>query len=230
MTRQLGLTRIVIVEDHTLFAESLDIALTLEGHDVRRVSPGEGGPTTSMTILAATLHHRPRVALIDLALGATASGVRLIEPLQRAGVSVVVITGCADRLVWGECLRAGASAVLSKSEPLNVTLAAIRHLREGRCVMSREERERLMSASAQDRSELHEVRHRLASLTPRERQVLVHLMHGRSVREIAGTSVVSEATVRTQVKSILAKLHVSSQLAAVSLAHRGGLPVIEVVA
>ena len=48
-------------------------------------------------------------------------------------------------------------------------------------------------------------------------------MRGRSVREIASIGVVSEATVRTQVKSILAKLEVSSQLAAVGLAHRMGL-------
>ena len=45
-------------------------------------------------------------------------------------------------------------------------------------------------------------------------------MKGRAVREIAGLSVVSEATVRTQVKSILAKLEVSSQLAAVGLANQ----------
>ncbi len=47
-------------------------------------------------------------------------------------------------------------------------------------------------------------------------------MQGRTVREIANLSVVSEATVRTQVKSILAKLEVSSQLAAVGLAHSIG--------
>ena len=48
-------------------------------------------------------------------------------------------------------------------------------------------------------------------------------MEGHTVRDIARISVVSEATVRTQVKSILAKLEVSSQLAAVGLAHEIGL-------
>lgn len=47
-------------------------------------------------------------------------------------------------------------------------------------------------------------------------------MAGRTVREIAIDGVVSEATVRTQVKAILAKLEVTSQLAAVGLAHRVG--------
>jgi DNA-binding NarL/FixJ family response regulator len=56
----------------------------------------------------------------------------------------------------------------------------------------------------------------------REREVLAHLMKGRTVREIAVSGVVSEATVRTQVKAILAKLDVTSQIAAVGLAHQVG--------
>ena len=56
----------------------------------------------------------------------------------------------------------------------------------------------------------------------RETEVLGHLMKGRAVRQIAERGAVSEATVRTQVKSILAKLEVTSQLAAVGVAHRVG--------
>ena len=63
---------------------------------------------------------------------------------------------------------------------------------------------------------------RLDQLTVREREVLAHLMRGRTVREIATVGVVSEATVRTQVKAILAKLDVTSQIAAVGLAHQVG--------
>ena len=56
----------------------------------------------------------------------------------------------------------------------------------------------------------------------REAEVLGQLMDGRQVRQIAETSVVSEATVRTQVKSILSKLEVTSQIGAVGLAHHAG--------
>jgi DNA-binding NarL/FixJ family response regulator len=66
------------------------------------------------------------------------------------------------------------------------------------------------------------VRERLDLLTVREAEVLGLLMTGLAVRDIADASVVSEATVRSQVKSILSKLEVSSQLAAVGLAHRVG--------
>nr|WP_281374640.1 LuxR C-terminal-related transcriptional regulator [Nocardioides soli] len=59
-------------------------------------------------------------------------------------------------------------------------------------------------------------------MTPREEAVLGELMQGRTVRDIASSSFVSEATVRTQVKAILSKLEVSSQLAAVGIANTAG--------
>jgi DNA-binding NarL/FixJ family response regulator len=88
--------------------------------------------------------------------------------------------------------------------------------------MTREEREELLREWASERAGLVELTSRLDQLTVREREVLAHLMKGRTVREIAADGVVAEATVRTQVKAILAKLHVTSQLAAVGLAHKVG--------
>ena len=61
-----------------------------------------------------------------------------------------------------------------------------------------------------------------ARLTDRERDTLQALARGRTVHEIANSWVLSEATVRTHVRSVLAKLNVPSQLAAVSLALRSG--------
>jgi two-component system nitrate/nitrite response regulator NarL len=88
--------------------------------------------------------------------------------------------------------------------------------------MDRDEREELLQLWHQERQKHQELRNRLQRLTPREREVLGHLTEGHTVRDIARLSVVSEATVRTQVKSILAKLEVSSQLAAVGIAHAVG--------
>jgi DNA-binding NarL/FixJ family response regulator len=88
--------------------------------------------------------------------------------------------------------------------------------------MSRAERDELLEEWRRVRRDHDSVRHRLDRLTHREREVLGELVEGHGVHDIASTDVVSEATVRTQVKSILAKLEVSSQLAAVGLAHRVG--------
>ncbi|WP_134765930.1 response regulator transcription factor [Nocardioides sp. 1609] len=217
MPRSLGLTRIVLIEDHALFAEALDVALTLEGHQVHRVSP-TSAPMTTAHLVTAALRSRPRIALLDLDLGPAGDGVRLITPLVDASVAVVVVTASTDRARWGDCVRQGARTVLPKSTPLNTILATIRRIGEGQRVMPREERDLLVAAFHDENRWLQHTRERLESLTTREREVLARLMAGRTVREIARESFVSEATVRTQVKSILSKLEVSSQIAAVGAA------------
>lgn len=213
--------RIVILEDHVLFAESLELALTIEGYDVRRV-PVPTEDQSPSALLTSVTRLRPRVVLLDLDLGKFGEGERLIAPMARAGINVVVVTGSVDRARWGEAVRFGARKVLSKSRPLNDILGAVRRINQGLRVMTREEREELLQAWGKERSHLVDMRARMDQLTVRERQVLAHLMRGNTVREIAAEGVVSEATVRTQVKSILAKLEVSSQLAAVGMAHKVG--------
>lgn len=213
--------RIAILEDHVLFAESLELALTVEGYDVRRIQIPQKEQAPG-TLITPVLRWRPRVALLDLDLGQFGDGEKLIAPLSRAGVNVVVVTASVDRARWGEAVRYGARKVLSKSRPLNDILATVRRINQGLQVMPREEREELLRAWAVERSHLLSMQTRLDQLTVREREVLAHLMKGRTVREIAVSGVVSEATVRTQVKAILAKLDVTSQIAAVGLAHQVG--------
>ena len=213
--------RVLIVEDHVLFAESLELALSMEGYDVRRlVMPEQGGSMS--TVLSAAVRAHPRIVLLDLDLGRFGDGVHLIPPLVGAGVSVVVITSSGDRARWGECLRYGARKVMSKTQPLNDILATVRRLNEGLPLMAPDEREELLQLWHHERLGKQVQRARLERLTNREREVLGHLVLGHTVREIAQAEVVSEATVRTQVKSILTKLGVSSQLAAATLALRAG--------
>ena len=213
--------RIVIVEDHVLFAESLELALTVEGYDVRRVTGPEKRQSPG-ALIATVLRRRPRVVFVDLDLGQFGDGEQLIAPLARAGINVIVVTASVDRARWGEAVRCGARKVLPKSRPLNEILATVRRLNQGLQVMTLDEREDLLREWAKERAANVDLNARLETLTVREREVLAYLMKGQTVREIATECVVAEATVRTQVKSILAKLEVTSQLAAVGLAHRVG--------
>ena len=215
------MTRVALVEDHLLFAESLEVALSLEGYDVYRI-PVPATASSPSALLPTVLRPRPHIALLDLDLGGAGNGVRLIEPLVKSGCSVIVVTGSEDRARWGECHRYGARKVLAKTSPLNAILSTVRRINEGMPVISREERDDLLRVFHQEKHELQSVRARLEELTPRERDILAHLVEGHAVRDIARRGVVSEATVRTQVKSILAKLGVSSQLAAVGAAHFAG--------
>lgn len=219
MPRACDVTRVSLVEDHTLFAEALELALTLEGHVVQRVPIDAATPSLN-GLLAAVQRSRPHVVLLDLDLGRDISGMGLIRPLTAAGVAVVVVTGSDDRVSWGESLSHGALTVLSKSAPLNTILATLREIDHGHRVLSREEHDQLVACFHENQLREHDSRTRLATLTPREHEILRQLTNGRQVRQIARDFVVSEATVRTQVKSILAKLGVSSQLAAVGVALR----------
>ena len=148
--------------------------------------------------------------------------MRFISPLARSGADVVVVTASTEEGRWGHCIAQGARKVLSKSRPLQEILATVRRLNSVASVMDVQERERLLAAYQAESARTHQLTSRLELLTGREQQVLGNLMEGQTVREISRASVVSEATVRTQVKSILAKLEVSSQLAAVGMAHRAG--------
>lgn len=219
MPRGVGLTRVTIVEDHELFAEALDLAITLQGHVVGRVSAGVAGRSAA-SLLDAVLHQRPEIVLLDLDLGTTVDGGELVRPLSRAGVAVVVLSATEDLARLGECVRLGARAVVSKGAPLNSVIARIRRVAAGLPAMEPDERERLLASHEEEHRYLRRARAALSSLTRRESEVLGELMAGATVSDIARSSYVSEATVRTQVKAIRGKLGVCSQLAAVGIATR----------
>jgi two-component system nitrate/nitrite response regulator NarL len=219
MTRTSGKHRILIVDDHVLFAESLELAFSMEGYDVRRVP---AAASSASQLVAAVNRHQARVVLLDLDLGPHIDGTQMITAIARTGTNVVVLTASTDQARWGDCVRRGARKVLPKTQPLNEILGVVRRLCHGLPVMDAAERERLVEVWSSRRQEEQSLWGRLDRLTPREREVLGQLIEGHPVREIARQSVVSEATVRTQVKAILAKLEVSSQLAAVGLARQAG--------
>ena len=206
----------MVIDDHALFAECLDLVLTTNGYEVQKGTLPTN-PARSASLLALVSRARPDVVVLDLDLGPFGDGARLIPGLVQSGAAVVVVTADDDRARWGECMRLGARKVLSKGAPLNEIVATLRRLSEGLTVLQPTEREDLLRRWHESRVTEQLLRARVDRLTAREAEVLGHLTHGRTVRDIATLSVVSEATVRTQVKSILGKLEVSSQLAAVAV-------------
>lgn len=219
MSQPSGANRILIIDDHALFAESLELGLSVEGYDVRRATSAELTPSH---LLAVVLRWMPRVVLLDLDLGGFGDGGRLIRPIAHTGANVVVVTASTSRARWGECLHNGARTVIPKTRPLMEILSVARRLCQGMPVMTAAAREELIAEWLQHRRRQHDLLERLERLTRREREVLGHMMAGRTAVEIARLSVVSEATVRSQIKAILAKLEVSSQLTAVGIAREAG--------
>lgn len=215
--------RLVVLDDHQLFAETLTLALTHGGYDARRVAVpvrrGDGAAVESL--VRGVVDLEPAVALVDLDLGTFGNGLRLVRPLVAAGVAVLVITS-APRTRWGECLVHGAGSVVPKTMPLHDILVVVRRLVLDQPALSPAEFRELVEQWRADEAATESLRARLAGLSTREQEVLSHLMDGRTVREFARQHVVSEATVRTQIRAILNKLEVSSQLAAVVLATHAG--------
>ncbi|HEX3221445.1 MAG TPA: response regulator transcription factor [Nocardioides sp.] len=210
--------RLAVVDDHVLFAEAMVVALVNVGYDARCVIPTLETPVGA-PLVARVLEGAPDVVLLDLDLGGAGDGLDLIEHLAARSV-VVVVTGSSDPVAVGKALAAGATTVLSKSMPFEKIVATLVRLRDGLPAMNRQERDRLLMRWREKVELDREVKARFDLLTTREAQVLGQLMAGRQVSEIARRSFVSESTVRTQVKSVLGKLQVNSQLTAVGLAYR----------
>lgn len=209
-------TQVALVDDHQLLAESLLLALHAEGFDAATVPVPSGGDMQA--VLADLLQREPDVVLLDLDLGDVGDGAPLVSPLAHAGSAVVVITSSREQSRWGECLARGARTVLPKASGLEHVVGIVRRIADGLPVISDDQRNRMIQEWYRWRSASNSVRAGLDRLTRREGQVLAALATGKRVRDIAADAYVSEATVRSQVKSILAKLGVTSQIAAVALA------------
>lgn len=214
--------RIVVVEDHAMFAQAMELSLRAAGHDVRQELVGDEGCNVAR-IFAAVVRHRPHVVLLDLDLGSFGDGQGLIAPLTLSGIAVVVVTASVHQDRWGEALAHGAQTVLTKDQPLQVIRATIQRLGEGLPVIEPDDRDALVQLWQAAGGGGVQRKERLNQLTPREMEILAHLMRGRTVAEISRRDVVSQSTVRSQIKAVLGKLGVSSQLAAVVLAHDAGL-------
>lgn len=213
-------TKILVVEGHAMLAEALVVALRSHGYDVHRLLLEDHPDTAAVRLLPCALAVGADVVLLEPAIGRCGDGGVLIRPLTRAGTAVVVLTGVDDRPRWGGWLREGARAVVAKTEPLSKLLEVLRRLDAHLPVTSPTLFEELTDLWEVQLRDDEEGRQRLARLSRREQEVLGALMDGMTIREISALSVVSEATVRTQVRSILSKLGVCTQLAAVGVAHR----------
>jgi two-component system nitrate/nitrite response regulator NarL len=206
--------RLVMIEDHELLAQSLQAALSAENIEVVRVWSDDRDKLVEEALDAA-----PGLLLLDYNLGPDIGTARgLITSLKAGGFDVVMLTGITDRLRLAECLEEGAIGIIDKSVSFDELLAHIHTVLDQGTLMTRHEREEMLSRLRLHRAKRERDMQAFDGLTTRERQVLSALMKGKSADTIAEESVVSVATIRTQIRSILAKLGVNSQLAAVARA------------
>jgi len=209
--------RVAVVEDHALLAHALTRALHEIGIAAESVVPRE-----EIEVFAALESIRPDVVLLDLDLGDLGSSVPLIPRIRTLGCKVVVVTGESSRARWGECIEAGAQTVISKAVSFDDLLTRVTQILEESKVSATLDHDELRACAREHRLAERARLERFDALSPRERDVLAALMQGLSAEEIGAAAFVSIATVRSHIRSILHKLEVNSQLAAVAMANRNG--------
>ncbi len=222
---------IVIIDDHPLAARGVCAAFAEAGVEATSAAPAQTtagqvantnhspGSSVDTTFLATDAN----IALVDLSMGPEPdAGCDYARRLSAKGVSVLMLTGVEDQRRLDACIAAGAEAVLSKALPLDEIVSKVLQHWAGEPLLSVAERAEIVNRHSSDARDRRDLEQRLDSLTVREREVLCQLVEGHNVSTIAVENFVAECTVRTQVKSLLRKLQVSSQLEAVALAHRVG--------
>ena len=208
---------VLVMAAHQLLGETLQLTLAYHGVGVEvSASPRPN------QILDEVAQNRPQVVLLDLELTGTERGTSLIRPITAQGCMVLVLAGAAERMELARCLEAGAVGVLSKASSFQTVLDAIRSALAGETVTPVSVRAALLAELCAHRGAQRSSTARFDELSPRERCVLAAIVDGHSASAIAEGSYVSLATVRTQIRSILQKLGVNSQLAAAALARNAG--------
>jgi DNA-binding NarL/FixJ family response regulator len=215
--------RVLVVDDQELVRAGFCVILeTAEGIQVA----GEAANGAQAVAQAAALG--PDVVLMDVRMPEMdgLEATRLITGGDRdAGPRVVMLTTFdLDDYVY-EALRAGASGFLLKDAPRHDLIAAVRRVAAGDALLAPSVTRRLIEAFARRPPETAPSPSRLASLTARERDILLRLARGRSNAEIAGELYVSETTVKTHVGHLLAKLGLRDRVQAVIVAYETGLVV-----
>jgi len=207
---------VLIVDDHQALVDVF--VLALNGRGFEQVSTPDDISLDG--VLEAADRFEAEVVLLDLYLDEAGLSIPMIRPLTSRGARVLIVTAIRDRHLLAECLEAGAAGIFNKAEPFEHLMDLIHDAVLGHSVLSPQSREELLAALREHRSEERSEAEPLAHLSPREGLVLEALMEGKSADEIAMGLYVALGTVRSHIKSILRKLGVNSQLAAVALAHR----------
>jgi DNA-binding NarL/FixJ family response regulator len=211
--------RIFLVDDQALVRAGFRMLIDAQP-DMHVVGEAEDG-RAAIEALAVT---RADVVLMDVRMPRL-DGVRATEQLlagARPAPKVIVLTTFdLDEYVFA-AIRAGASGFLLKDARPDELLGAVRAVLAGDAVVAPSATRRLLERVAGTLPRTGEDP-RLAQLTPREREVLLAVARGRSNAEIAAELFMAEATVKTHVGRLLAKLAARDRVQLVVFAYEHGL-------
>ena len=210
--------RVVIADDQELVRSGLEMVLAARGVDV--VGTAADG-REAVEVVART---RPDVCLMDIRMPVL-DGIEATARITASGVAtrvLVLTTYDIDAYVYG-ALKAGAAGFLLKATPPDRLVAGIETVAAGEALLAPELTHRLIEEHVRGPAPVAGVAPELAGLTEREREVFGLIARGMSNDEICTALVISEATVKTHVNRILAKLGLASRVQLVVLGYETGV-------
>jgi len=211
--------RVLLADDQAMVRAGFRMILGSEP-DIEVVGEAENGEQAA----AAANRLRPDVVFMDIQMPAVdgLQATRTITQNHQLATRVVILTTFErDEYVF-EAMQAGASGFLLKNAPPEELIHAVRVVAAGDALLAPSVTRRIIEQFARRPVE-PDVSERLESLTQREREVLVMLAHGNTNAELAAELFVTEATIKTHVSSLLAKLGLRDRVQAVVLAYESGL-------
>jgi two-component system nitrate/nitrite response regulator NarL len=215
---QADVARILICDDHVVFAESLAHLLTSVGHVVVGVTHH---PDEAVSVLRRA---QPDVCLLDVTFGADSVLYRLADIRNASPCTrVVLLSGQVDDGLVIAGRAAGVRGVANKCQPVDAILAIIDAVTSGNIVMPDAAALAPAAASPSPARSASDIARLAAYLTPREREVLGALVRGFDTTKSARTLTIAVATARCHVQSVLTKLGAHSRLEAATTAVRSGM-------
>ena len=212
--------QLLVVDDYVSFAEALACRLDIE--------PGltASAVTTIEQTRSALTERRFDLILLDVELDGR-DGIEFADEAlsDHPDMRIVVVTAGRDESRIIEAVQIGVSGWVLKDEPIEHLLSVVWGALRGETWIPPRLLTYVLTELKSTQSERAEQAARLATLSPREKQILGCLAAGMSADAIAGQLFLSRNTIRTHVHNMLKKLHVHSALAAVALARRAGLSV-----
>ncbi|MEU4423265.1 response regulator transcription factor [Actinoplanes sp. NPDC024001] len=212
--------RVLLADDHAAIRAGMRLMLE-QAPDIVVVGEAADG---AVAVRQATAL-RPDVVLMDIRMPGT-DGISATRAITTAGLADVLIltTFDFDDYLFG-ALRAGAAGFLLKSVEPVALIDAVRRVAAGDGFLAPEVTRRLLAAfvSAGSAPAAAPASPALDSLTDRERDVLAALGRGLSNADLAAELAITEATAKTHVSRVLAKLGCSSRVQAAILAKEAGL-------
>lgn len=212
------MTTVLLVDDQQLVRTGFRLILDLEA-DMTVVGEASDGQEC-LRLVAET---QPDVVLMDVRMPVL-DGIEATRRLSEAGSAsrvLMLTTFDLDEYVY-DAMRAGASGFLLKDAPREQLVSAVRVVARGEAMLAPSVTRRLIEQFVRMPSPSDGVPVAMRELSSREREVLALLVRGLSNAEIAGRMILGEATVKTHVARLLAKLGVRDRMQAVILAYETG--------